>query len=537
MLALLAALPVTAGQAVAGKAKPPETRRNNVKEVLHGVEITDPYRWLEDQQSPETRAWIGEQNKYTDSLLDPLPGRDRIEQRLIELMKIDSVGVPRERNGRYFFAKRLAEQDLSVIYMRKGITGEDEVLIDPHPMSADYTTSVTLIGASSDGQTLIYGVREGGEDEITVHLMDVDTRQDWADTLPKARYFAFNGGVALTPDKRGLYYARLNPEGPRVYYHAIGTDPAQDRKIFGDGYGPGKLILSRLSEDGRYLLIHVLHGSAAAKTEIYYQDLKAQGPLTPIVNDIPARFFGQIGGDQLFMQTNWQAPNNRILAVDLKNPGREHWRELVPEDEQAVIEGLSLAGGKLFVEYLRNVRSLIKVFDAEGRPVRTITFPALGSVSGLSGHWESPEAFFAFSSFHLPTTIYRYDAASGKQTVWARLPVQVESDTMALRQVWYESKDGTLVPMFLLHRKGIALDGSNPTLLTGYGGFTISLTPRFSSTAVLWVERGGVVAMPNLRGGGEFGEEWHRAGMRGNKQNVFDDFIAAAGWLVENGYT
>ena len=511
---------------------PPETRRDNTREVLHGVEISDPYRWLEDQKSPETRAWIDAQNEYTQSILGALPGREQLKRRLTALLKIDTIGLPRARAGRYFFSKRRADQDLSAIYTRKGLEGEDEVLIDPHPMSSDHTTSVTLLNVSADGVLVAYGVRQGGEDEIEVRLHSVDARMDLPDRLPRGRIW----GVSLRPDKRGFYYTRFGTEGPRVYYHKIGTKPALDIEIFGGGYGPGKIIVSELSEDGRTLLITVAHGSAADKTEIYTVDVANNRPAVPVVNDIEARFGGEIGGDTLFLQTNWEAPHGRILAVDLENPAREEWREIVPESE-AVIQGFSLAGGKLFVNYLEDVRSRVRVFTPEGEHVRNIEFPTLGTVSGVSGRWGSQEAFFVFTSFHVPTTIYRTDAAEGGQEIWAQLQVPIDSADLEVKQVWYESKDGTRVPMFLVHRKGLPLHGANPTLLTGYGGFNLSRTPRFSSTAVAWAERGGVYAVANLRGGGEFGEEWHRAGMREKKQNVFDDFIAAAEWLIENGYT
>jgi len=529
---VLLAVPLAAAEKAT--PKPPETRRDNVKEILHGVEIVDPYRWLEDQESPETRAWIEAQNKYTRAVLDAVPGRDALKQRLTELMRIDTIGVPTARNGRYFFSKKKADQDLSVLYLRQGLTGEDEVLIDPHPWSPDHTTSVSLLDVSRDGSLLAYGVRQGGEDEIVIKLMDVDARRDLPDQLMHARYF----GISLTPDNSGFYYTRFEPQGPRVYYHANGTDPVADKEIFGEGYGPEKIIFASLSEDGRHLVIHVLHGSAADRTEIYYQNRAERLPIIPIVNDIEARFFAQVGGDQLFVFTNWQAPNSRILAVDLKNPGQKpaQWREVVPETD-AVIEDVSLAGGRVFVEYLENVRSSVRIFAPDGQPAGAIPLPAVGSVSGLSGQWDKSEAFFAFASFHIPTTIYRYDVAEKTAEVWARLKVPVDTEEFMVRQVWYESKDKTLVPMFLVHRKGIRLDGSNPTLLYGYGGFTASLTPAYSSTAVAWVERGGTFAMPNLRGGGEFGERWHKAGMLENKQNVFDDFIAAAQWLIANGYT
>ncbi|MDA2924038.1 hypothetical protein MYX65_05175 [Acidobacteria bacterium AH-259-L09] len=380
-LPLLLATPLLWAQTTTAR-KAPETRRDNVKEVLHGAELVDPFRWLEDQESPETRAWIEAQNQYSDSILSALPGRERLQRRLTELMKVDTIGVPRERNGRYFFSKRGADQDLSVIYMRKGLTGEDVALIDPHPWSPDHSTAVTLMDVSQDGTLVAYGVRRGGEDEVAVHLLDVDTRKTLPDSLSRARYF----GISLKPDNSGFYYTRHDKQGSRVYYHALGTDPARDRQIFGDGYGPDKIILASLSDDGRTLVFHVLHGSSADRTEIYFQDLAHQGSIATVVNDIDARFFAELGGERLFVHTNWKAPNGRLLAVDLKSPAHEHWREIIPESE-AVIEGVSLVGGKIFVHYLENVRSAVKVFTPEGDLVRTIAFSALGSVRSLSGRW------------------------------------------------------------------------------------------------------------------------------------------------------
>lgn len=522
-------LPQIGGQR---RPAPPSTRTDDVREVLHGVEIIDPYRWLEDQESSETRAWIDAQNQYSQAILGRLPGRELLKKRLTELLKIESIGLPVERNGRYFFAKRLPEQDFSVIYMRRGLKGADEVLIDPHPMSPDRTVSVDLIDVSGDGTLLAYGLRKGGEDEIEIRLMNVETRQDLADRLPRGRYF----GASLKADRSGLYYCRHGKEGSRVFYHELGKEVASDSEIFGRGYGPEKGIGVALSEDGRYLIMTVFHGSAADKTEIYLQDIVQQLPITTIVNDVPARFIGDVAGGNLYLHTNWNAPNSKILRVDLRQPTRDKWQEIIPESDSN-IEGFSLVGGRIFVNYLKNVRSSVRIFSPEGKPLRDISFPSLGTVGGVSGRWENQEAFFMFTSFHLPTTIYRYSVEPGKQEEWARLKVPIRSDRFELKQVWYTSRDGTQVPMFVMHRKGIQLDGSNLALLTGYGGFAQSLTPAFNQRAALWVERGGVFAVPNLRGGGEFGEKWHQAGMREKKQNVFDDFIAAAEWLIQNGYT
>jgi prolyl oligopeptidase len=512
--------------------KPPETATDNVTEIIHGVEIADPYRWLEDRESRRTEQWLKAQNNYTDAIMRSLAGREEIQQRAKELMRIDQVGNPIARNGRYFFHKRLAEQELSVICMRHGLEGQDEALVDPHPMSPDHTTSAWIAGVSDDGTVLAYWVQKGGRDERSLNLLDIDKRTDWPDHLPEARYHGFS----LKPDKTGFYHVRHSDSGSRVYYHATGTEPDSDVEIFGEGYGPDKGISAGLSEDGRYLLIIVWHGSAAIKSEVYFQDVADHGPMVPVVNDIDARFDGEIAGDELFLHTNWKAPNGRILRVDLAEPARENWQEIIPESE-AVIRGFSLAGGKLFVNYTRNVSSRLKVFEPDGTYLRDIELPAIGSASTPYGRWQSNEAFFAFSSFHIPRVVYRYDVENGTRDVWSRSNVPINSEMFEVKQVWYQSKDGTQVPMFIVHAKGTKLDGSNPTLLTGYGGFNASLTPWFSARAALWIEAGGVFAQPNLRGGGEFGEEWHKAGMLQKKQNVFDDFIAAAEWLIENGYT
>ena len=511
---------------------PPPTRRDDVVDDYHGVHVPDPYRWLEDQNSPETRAWVSAQDSYTRSILDELPDRDAIRRRLRELMNVDVIGVPREENDRYFFSRRKVGQDLAVIYLRQGLEGRDRVLLDPHPLSADHTTSVNLMDVSKDGTLMAYAVRLGGKDEVSIHFKDVDSGRDLSDVMPEANYYS----VALKPDKSGFYYARHNAAGPRIYYHALGTNPAADAEVFGSALGAGDITFARLSDDGRYLLIDVLHGSASEKTELYLQDLAAHTPVRPVVNDLTARFSADLAGERLYIQTDWNAPNGRVFVTGLATPGRDHWREVVPEAKD-VIDSISAAGGKLFVTYVSDAHSEVKMFDANGEGGREVPLPAIGSVSGVSGRWESRNAFFDFTSFAEPGIVYRYDVRGTKPEVWARVEAPLRSEDFEVRQVWYSSKDQTRVPMFLAHRKGLKLDGSNPALMTGYGGFDISLTPSFSPEAVTWVENGGVFAVPNLRGGSEFGEKWHRAGMLENKQNVFDDFIAAAEWLISNRYT
>jgi len=519
-------------------APPPPTRTDDVVDVLHGIEVPDPYRWLEDQEAPETRAWIDAQNAYTDSVLADLPGRDALSRRFTELLKTDTVSFPTVRGNRYFYSKRKADQDLRVIYLRDGEDGEEQVLIDPHPWSEDHSVSAGVLDISRDGTLLAYSVREGGEDEMTIKLFDVDARADLPDALPKSLYFS----LAITPDNRGFYYVHQGEDGPRIYYHALGADRATDVKLFGDGYGREKILIASLAEDGRYLTVNVFYGSSADQSEVYLADLGASDPASgisfqPVVTDVPARFVGETAGGRLYIQSNWEAPNNRIFAVDPAHLAREAWTEIVPTREDAVIEGFSPAAGRLFVNYLQDVKSRVVAFQPDGTEIGEIAFDTLGSVSGVGGPWEGDQAFFAFSSFAVPTTIYRYHPASGEREVWDRSEVPIDPERFEVSQVWFHSKDGTRVPMFLVHGKGLKLDGTHPTLLTGYGGFNVALSPFFSAAAAVWVEQGGVYAVANLRGGGEFGEEWHKAGMQAHKQNVFDDFIAAAEWLIAEGYT
>ena len=532
MVAGALALAGVATMAAQDGGRPPETRRDSTVDDYSGVKVPDAYRWLEDQTSPETRAWIDKQNEYTKSVLGKLPGRGEIEKQVTELLKMDQIGVPVERGGRLFFSKRRADQDLSVLYERKGMDGQDEVLVDPHSMSKDHTTSVNWEAISQDGTIAAYGVREGGADEVAVHLLDTTTHKELTGALPRADYLS----VDIAPDKKGLYYTLIRKEGPRAYYHAFGSDAAKDEEILGSGYGPEMLIGASLSEDGRYLLLHVIHGSAGDFSEVYYKDLKTNGPVQALVKGVPARFEVQIAGEQAVIQTNWKAANERILVADMARPGIENWHERVPEGKWP-IQGVSLAGGRLLVRYTENATSKMRVYALTGKLEREVALPTLGSVSGVSGRWTSNEAFFGFQAFTIPLSVYRLDVKQGKTEEWAAPAAAFHREGLETEQVQYSSKDGTLVPMFLVHRKGVKHDGARPALLTGYGGFNVSETPAFNAYAVLFAENDGVFALPNLRGGGEFGESWHKAGMREKKQNVFDDFLGAAEWLVRQRYT
>jgi prolyl oligopeptidase len=516
--------------AVAAPA-PPSTEVQPVTDTLHGVAITDPYRWLEDQQAPQTRAWIDKQNSYTDAVLGNLPDKARFAERIRSLLSADQVSTPVVRNGRYFFTKRAAGQDLFAIYMRESATGPDILLIDPAAMNPKHTTNVGIMDVSNDGRTLAYYVRQGGADENEVRFFDVDGRRDTGVPLSAARYF----GVSLSPDSNTVYFTRFLGKEQYVYRRAMtgGTE----QSLFGEGYGSDKIVGSSLSDDGRYLLIEVNYGSAAKKTEAYLKDLTTDGPIKTIVNDLDAKTYFDFAGDTLVAITDWNAPNQRLMTVPASDPGRANWKEIVAENKTAALDGFSLAGGKIFATYLENVKPRVIQYNLDGKQEREIKFDTIGTLSGISGRWSSPVAFYRFASLAVPATRYAFDVATGKSDVFFRENVPVRSEDFTVEQVWYPSKDGTRVPMFLFYKKGLQRNGKNPTLLTGYGGFNSNQLPNFSATAITWAENGGVYALPNLRGGGEFGEAWHEAGMLAKKQNTFDDFASAAKYLIDQRYT
>ena len=511
---------------------PPSPRVDDAKDTYGTTVVADPYRWLEDQNSPETRAWIEAEQKCTEAALSKLPGRMELTNRLAALLQTDTFHLPIERGGRYFFEKCLAGQDLFAIYVRGSKDAADEVLIDPVPWSKDHSASAVIRDVSKDGKFLFYGRREGGQDELSIHVFDVEARRPVPDILPSARY----SSISATPDDAGIYYSRVTPEGPRAYYHAMGSDPANDKLVFGQNLDKQKILLLRVSDDGHYLVYVVLFGSAAEKTEVYVQNLKDKGPVVTVVNDLASTFFPAFAGGHLLLRTNWKAPRWCVYSAELAAPQREHWQLMIPETD-ASLENIWASHGKMAALYTRNAASELKLFEADGKNAKTIPLPALGSVSDFAGRWESPEAFYSFETNNRPETIFRYDAVSGTNSVWAETKAPFDASQFTLEQVWYTSKDQTRVPMFLFHKKDLKLDGTNPVILTGYGGFNLSETPRYSAAFLLWAERGGIVAVPSLRGGGEFGEDWHHAGMLGKKQSVFDDFIAAAEYLIANKYT
>ena len=514
-----------------GAKCPPTARADDVKDTYGSTVVADPYRWLENQDSPATRTWIEEEQKCTAAALSGLPGRAEVSKRLSELLHTDTFQLPTERGGRYFFMKRGADQDLSQIYVRMGSEATEELLVDPLPMSKDHSTSVTIEGISHDGKMLFYGIRQGGQDEVTVHVLNVDTRKELPDQFSRATYF----GVEPTPDGKGVYYARTTEGGPRAFYHEMGTDSGSEKMIYGQGLGKDKILAVELSEDGNYLLYYIGYGSSG-KSDIYLQNLQERGPVVPVVEGIDANFYPDMGKSELYLLTNWKAPQWHVYAVSMKDPARDRWREFVPESKDR-LEGFRAAGNNFVALYVKDATSEMKLLDPNGKDETDVKLPSLGSVEGIEARWSSPEIFYNFETFNAPQTIFRYDTKRGTSSVWAATKAPFDPNAFEVDQVWYTSKDKTRVPMFLFHRKGLKKDGTNPVILTGYGGFDVNETPSYSAMFLLWAEHGAILARANMRGGGEFGEQWHRDGMLGKKQNVFDDFIAAAEYLIANKYT
>lgn len=531
-VALLFALTVSSiGAQKPNQSCQPPTRVDDVSDTYGSTVVLDPYRWLEDQNSKETRVWIEAQNLCTQSILSKLPGRAALTERLTALYRVVTYAPPLVRAGKYFFTKRLANQDLNLIYMRRSVNDSDELLVDPTSWSADHSVSAAIEQVSKDGRYLYYGRREGGQDEITVHVLDVDTHKDLPDVLPSADYFS----IEAAPDRSGIYYTKATPDGPRAYYHVMGTDPVQDKLLYGDRLGKDKILAVTLSDSGANLAYILFYGAGSERTDIYLQNFRSTGPIVSVVNDVNALFYPSWGGDTLYILTNWKAPLWHVYATSPANPVRDSWKEVIPETD-IKLDGLELAGGKLVASYLHNASSEIKIFDADGKNCSPLTLPTLGTAS-VSGEWESKELFDAFESFNYPKVILDHNLSTGQTAVWAKPNAPVRSDDFEVHQVWYNSKDKTRVPMFLFYKKGLKLDGSNPVSLTAYGGFGVSETPWFSPGRLVWAERGGVVAVANIRGGGEMGENWHRDGMLDKKQNVFDDFLAAGEYLIQNKYT
>ena len=518
----------------------PETPASDISDVLHGETIADPYRWLEDGDAPETRDWTERQNALTQAYLSSLPARERIRRRLETLLGIGVLGVPTPVRGRYFYFRREGTENQPVLYWRQGVEGEDRVAVDPNALDAAGTTALDWYYPSQDGRLLAYGLSQNGSEYSELQLLEVESGRHLPDRISRMRA----ASLAWLPNATGFFYTRYPPPGEvppgeehyhrAIYLHRIGDDPDADAPVFRPKekeFWPGV----SLSPDGRWLLILVAR--TFDQTDVYLRDFQAGGPLVTLAENLPASFEGEIAHGRLFLRTNLEAPTYRLYQVDPEHPERTAWRELVPPRADAVLESVSIAGNRLALGYLERASSRFRLVDLDGRPVQEVELPALGSLFGVGAEWDGRELFFGFSSYTVPPTVYRMELDTGASSLWRRVEADIDPERFEVRQVSYASRDGTPISMFLVHRVGLKPTGNNPTYLTGYGGFNISMTPAFSRSMLLWLERGGLLAVPNLRGGGEYGESWHQAGILAAKQNSFDDFIGAAEWLIAQGYT
>ncbi|HEY1657954.1 MAG TPA: prolyl oligopeptidase family serine peptidase, partial [Candidatus Sulfotelmatobacter sp.] len=534
-----AANDVKASKPVAGG--PPKAEKRPLTETMHGVEITDNYRWLEDATSPETGKWVDAEMAYTRSILDPLPGREAIQKRLTELLGIGNISQPEIGGKYYFYTRREGMQNQPGLYVREGLEGKDRVLVDVNQLAADGTIALDWYQPSENGKYLAYGTSPSGSEMSTLRIIETKTGKLLPDTIERTRACS----IAWLPDASGFYYTHYPkkgdvPEGQEMYnrhvfFHLLGTDPETDDKVFGEGRDPEDWPNVSIDNDGQLLVITVDEGWT--KSELYLKDLKRDLPPERITTGKNFLYSATAYNGRLYITTNEDAPRYRVFMAEAGNYERDDWKEIIPQTE-AVLQGVGVWGGKLFAQYEQNASSQLKIFDIDGTHVANLQLPALGTVYGSSGKWDRNEIFYGFFSFTVPPSVYRYDLKTGKTTEWAKVDApSIDPSLYEVQQEWFHSKDGTKVPMFVVYKKGLKKDGHNPALLTGYGGFNVSMLPSFSRTAYLWMEHGGVYAVANLRGGAEFGEDWHRAGMLGNKQNVFDDMIAAAEHLIAEKYT
>ncbi|MGE0537135.1 MAG: prolyl oligopeptidase family protein [Pirellulales bacterium] len=532
-----------------GPFKYPAARRGDQVDDYHGTRVADPYRWLEDPDSDETRAWVAAENRLTNSYLEKIPARDHLRTRLTELWNYEKVGVPLQRGGVYLFARNDGLQNQSVLYVSTGLNAEGHLaaprmLLDPNTLSDDGTVALSGYELSDDGKLLAYGLSSAGSDWQEWRVRDVASGQDRDDLLKWVKF----SGAAWTGDSAGFFYSRYDEpqEGTefvgsnyyqKLYFHKLGTPQSEDKLVYERpdqkewGFG------GEVSEDGRYLIISVSHGTER-KNDVFYKDLAdPDAEVVELLNEFDAQyvFLGNDGTTFWFL-TDANAPRYRVIAVSLDAPDRADWREIIPESD-AVLQGASIVGERFFAHYLRDAHSQVRIFDLDGKFDRELALPGLGSVGGFTGRRDDKETFYAFTSYTTPGTLYRYEIEPARTEVVHKPKLLFDPADYETRQVFYTSRDGTRVPMFISAKRGLEQNGRNPTLLFGYGGFNISLTPSFSVSSLVWMEMGGIYAVPNLRGGGEYGREWHEAGTRDRKQNVFDDFIAAAEYLIRERYT
>lgn len=519
----------------------PRAHQGDVVDDYHGTPVADPYRWLEESDSAETRAWVDAQNNLTRSYIDSFPHRKALEERLTNLWNYPKYGLPMKHGSRYFYAKNDGLQDQATIYVADSLEGEPRVLLDPNLLSDDGTAALTTQAFTDDGTLLAYGISMHGSDWQEIKIRNVETSEDLDEVILWTKF----AGIAWKSNNSGFFYNRFPQGGTvppedesnycKVYWHALGTSQDADELVF-ESEDKEVGFFPFITEDGRYLGLHVYRGTDP-RSGLYVREADHGGDFHRLV-ELGEAMFSPIGsnGSTFFIHTDLDAPRGRILAIDLDHPEREHWKEILPQQED-VINSAGLVGGHLVVQFMHNAHELLRIYDLEGTLVDEVETPTIGSIGGISGRQKDDEMFFLFTSFVYPSTIYRYDFKTREATPLRTSTIDFDPSGYETNQVFYTSPDGTRVSMFLTHRKGIELDGSNPTLLYGYGGFNISLTPSFSVSRLLWLENGGVYAVANIRGGNEYGEEWHQGGMLEKKQNVFDDFLAAAEWLIANHYT
>ena len=524
----------------------PTTRTGDQVDTYHGVSVADPYRWLEDDTSAETAAWVEAQNKVTFAHLESIPFRAALTARLEQLYNYPKFGEPFRRGTTYFFFKNDGLQNQSVVYRQTGLDGAPEVLLDPNALSPDGTTKLSIFAVSKDGRRAVYGLSEGGSDWQTYKVLDVTTRQPLTDSVEWVKV----SGAAWAGD--GFFYSRYPaPEKGKelttknvdhqVFFHRLGTPQSADELVFSDPANPERFHTVDTTEDERFLILTVSdRGKGKKGNAVYYRDLASRDrTFKPIVAEIGDDTFNVIDnvGDRFLVHTDRGAPNGRVVLFDPKTPAQSAWKDVLPERPEP-LDSVATGGGKLFATYLKDVTSHAYVFDLAGRLEHEIALPGPGAVSGLGGRDDDAEVFYTFTSFNYPPTIFKYDVATRTSAPFREVTIPgFSADDYEVRQVFVPSKDGTKVPMFLTFKKGLALNGENPTLVYGYGGFNVTMTPAFSALRIALLEQGMVYASVNLRGGNEYGEAWHEAGTKLKKQNVFDDFIAAAEWLVANKYT
>jgi prolyl oligopeptidase len=521
----------------------PPARKSDQVDDYHGVKVADPYRWLEDLDSEETRNWVEAENKLSFGYLAAIPERNALKERLTKLWNYEKYGIPFKEGNRYFYTRNSGLQNQAVLYTVTSLDAQPQMVLDPNTLSADGTVALSGLQVSPDGKFIAYSLSASGSDWQEWKVRDVETSKDLSDHLKWVKF----SGASWTRDGKGFFYSRYDePKGDtlkstnyfqKVYFHKLGTLQTEDVLVYERPDQKDWLFGGTVTDDGNYLIITVFQGTDV-KSRVYYKDLKAKdAPVVKLLDDFDAAYnFVANEGSRFWFQTDLQAPRGKLIEIDTAKPARSNWKVVVPEGKET-LQGTSFVNNKFVLNYLKDAYTQVKIYDVNGKLVNEVGFPEIGSAAGFGGKATDKETFYAFTSFTTPTTIYRYDMTTGKSTIFRQPKVDFNPADYETKQVFYKSKDGTKVPMFITHKKGLKLDGNNPTFLYGYGGFNISLTPAFSVGNLVWMELGGVYAQPNLRGGGEYGEDWHQAGMKLKKQNVFDDFIAAAQWLINNKYT